>query len=438
MAGSAGWAGSGTGNWGTMDLFRYSASGVPDYTNGRDGATTYFSSNGSALSNQDLPNKGAPTLSYNNQYNSNGTVNNTGDTADWTQQQVFGATGGGETLALDQTELDVLQALGWNLSLKQDVNSTSGDWETPTNWSTGSMPIEPQDAYIDGVTASLNSNVIVNSIATSSSALFLIGNNAPTTLTAVKGTDLNSEDSSSVASGNLGETFVYTGSALQIGYVSDFFDNAGTLYLGKGAGGSGAGQLDIANSITLNGGGTVLLGESGTAGDILDFPGASPSDSLTNVDNTIKTQSGSTGLISLDDSFDNQSSGSVESFSFLQIIVPNLTNEGAMIAEAGATLDLSGDGGTFSNSGTMLADAGATLDLGGDGVTETLANTGTIEILGGADLAISGNLTVTGSGAIALQGRRGRHHERRLGGDHFHQRQHDRRSWSRGRSATTT
>ena len=114
--------------------------------------------------------------------------------------------GAGETLTLDQTELDVMQALGWNLSLKQDVNSTSGSWETPTNWSTGSMPIEPQDAYIDGVTVSLNSNVIVNSIATSSSGILLIGNNAPTTLTAVQGTDLNSEDSSSVASGNIGDT----------------------------------------------------------------------------------------------------------------------------------------------------------------------------------------------------------------------------------------
>ena len=275
------------------------------------------------------------------------------------------------------------------------------------------MPIEPQDAYIDGVTVSLDSDVIVNSIATSSSGILLIGNNAPTTLTAVRGTDLNTEDSSSVASGNLGDTFVYTGSALRIGYVSDTFDNANTLGIGKGAGGSGAGDLDIANSITLSGGGTVDLGQSGTAGNILDFPGASSSDALANVDNTIETQSGSTGLIRLDESFDNQASGKVESFSFLQIIVPTVSNEGAMTAESGATLDVSGDfdSGVFTNSGTMTANSsGATLDLGADGATETLTNdgngltSGAINIDSGARLAISGDLTVAGSGYISFKG----------------------------------
>ena len=139
--------------WSTMDLFRYNAAGDPDYSDGRDGETTYFSSDGGAtLSNQNLPDKGAPTLSFNNQYNTSGTQVNKGDTADWTQTQVFGSTEKGETLALTQTELDVMEALGWNLSLKQDVYEEAlGGWETPTNWSTGSMPIEPQDAYIGGV-----------------------------------------------------------------------------------------------------------------------------------------------------------------------------------------------------------------------------------------------------------------------------------------------
>ena len=31
-----------------MDLFRYNSSGVPDYTDGRDGQTTFFSYNGGA------------------------------------------------------------------------------------------------------------------------------------------------------------------------------------------------------------------------------------------------------------------------------------------------------------------------------------------------------------------------------------------------------
>ena len=51
----------GTPYWSTMDLFRYSAPGVHDYTDGRDGETTYFSSDGTTLSS----NAG---LSFNNQY----------------------------------------------------------------------------------------------------------------------------------------------------------------------------------------------------------------------------------------------------------------------------------------------------------------------------------------------------------------------------------
>jgi hypothetical protein len=368
--------GSGGGSWGTMDLFRYNAAGQADYSNGRDGDTTYFSSNGgSTLSNQDLPAKGAPTLSYNNQYNSDGTLANTGDTADWVQNNVFGSTGDGETLAMTQTELQVLQALGWQLSLKQDVDSTSGSWETPTNWSTGSMPIEPQDVYIDNAIVALNADVLVNSVATSAGALLAIGNSAACTLTAVDGTNLNTEDASSVASGNLGEIEVCTGSALQVGYFSETFSNAGTLLLGKGAGGSGFGALNIAGTVDLSGGGTVTLGQTGTTGDILNAAGL-PGSGLVNVDNTI---SGS-GLIDLG-SFDNQADGHVDAQSRLQISV-----------------------GTFTNEGVMTDEANATLDLGADGATQSLANTGSVIVDAGADVAISGNYTLSGNGALAFKG----------------------------------
>jgi hypothetical protein len=373
--GSLGPKGAGS-SWSTMDLFRYNAAGQADYSNGQDGDTTYFSSNGgTTLSDQNLPSKGAPTLSYNNQYNSSGTKVNGGDTADWTQENVFGSTGTGETLALTQTELDVMQALGWHLTLTQDVDSTSGSWETPTNWSTGSMPIEPQDVYVNGAIVSLDSNVLVNSIATSTGAILEIGDSAPTTLIAVNGTNLNSEDTSSVASGNLGTIDVYTGSALQVGYFSETFDNAGTIVLGKGAGGSGYGALDIASEVDMSGGGTITLGQPGTAGDILNAPGVA-SDSLVNVNNTI-----SGGGVIGTTNFDNQAAGVVEAQSFLQITSSTFTNEGLIIDESNATLD-----------------------LGQDGATQSLANTGSVLIDAGAGLAVSGNYTASGSGAIAFKG----------------------------------
>ena len=194
------------GVWGTMDLFRYTASGVPDYTDGRDGQTTYFSSSGGLKTSAPGGGKGAPVLSFANDYYPNGTPTNAGDVADWTQKAVFGSTQAGETLTLTNTELEVMEALGWNLSLKQDVfDEGIGGWETPADWSTGSMPITPQDAYISGSLVTLNSNVTVNSIATSADTTFGIGNSTSSTLIATNGTFPNMLDASRVASGNLGD-----------------------------------------------------------------------------------------------------------------------------------------------------------------------------------------------------------------------------------------
>jgi hypothetical protein len=66
--------------WSAMDLFRFSSPNVRDFSDGRDGITTYFSANGSVLS----------SLSFNNEYSSSVTKNNSGDTADFAQQDVFG------------------------------------------------------------------------------------------------------------------------------------------------------------------------------------------------------------------------------------------------------------------------------------------------------------------------------------------------------------
>jgi hypothetical protein len=392
--GRVGGLGDQNGVWSTMDLFRYTAAGAPDYTDGRDGLTTYFSSVGGSETSASGGLKGAPVLSFNNEFSGSTKVNG-GDTADWVQEAVFGSVGGGETLTLDNTELQVMEALGWQLSLTQDVDDSVNNWETPTEWSTGSMPITPQDALIGGsgdATVWLNSNVTVNSISTTAGSTLTIGLNvvdlqeeaSACTVIATDGTSLNSADASSVASGNLGTTYVEAGSAFQIGdpavYPLDStvtYDNAGSLVLGKGAGGvtDGVGVLYLDGTVTLNGAGTVTLGQSGNTGDILNASGTS-GDELINVDNTI---SGS-GFIDLG-AFDNQADGEVEAQGFLQISAATFTNEGAMTAASGATLDLGQDGGTGS-----------------------LTNTGSIAIDGGADLAISGNYTVSGTGYIGFKG----------------------------------
>ncbi|HEY4042057.1 MAG TPA: DUF4214 domain-containing protein [Rhodopila sp.] len=102
--------------WSTMDLFRYASSGAPDYTDGRDGITTYFSMGG------ELPS----SLSFNNEYSSNGMKNNGGDTADFTQSDVFGTGYPGETNTLSQTDIAVMDALGWKQTTTRTAPTLAG------------------------------------------------------------------------------------------------------------------------------------------------------------------------------------------------------------------------------------------------------------------------------------------------------------------------
>jgi hypothetical protein len=99
--GRVGGLGDQNGVWSTMDLFRYSASGVRDFTDGRDGKATFFSVNGSQLLSQ-----------FNNQYNG-ATHVNSGDTADFSVLDVFGFGSPGTGLTLSSTDLHVMNVLGW-------------------------------------------------------------------------------------------------------------------------------------------------------------------------------------------------------------------------------------------------------------------------------------------------------------------------------------
>jgi hypothetical protein len=94
--------------WSTMDLFRFNGYGALDDTNGKDGDTTYFSYNGGTTLSS------VAGLSFNNQYDTSKTQVNTGDTADWTQQDVFGVTDSGETNPLSQPDISIMDTLGWD------------------------------------------------------------------------------------------------------------------------------------------------------------------------------------------------------------------------------------------------------------------------------------------------------------------------------------
>jgi hypothetical protein len=369
-----------TGDWRAMDLFRYNSSGVLDDSNGRDGQTTSFSSDGGKTMSSSVG------LLFNNQYNTSGVKVNGADTDDWRGNHVFGGTQAGETLTLTQTELDVMAALGWRVSLPQEEMTKSGNWETPTDWNDGFMPITPEDALISGpsaVAATLTSAVTVNSIGTNPSSSLEISDGG--NLTATNGTVLNPERTLTWASGSLGAIKVDVGSTLTIG---DMFDNQGSTTVGvilSSAGGNG--DLVLSGTVTLDGGGTLYLGQQSSTfqadstgsitglGSFLVTLGG-----LKNVDNTIVGG----GTIDLS-SFDNQTSGVVDANqsegNALQIITSTFTNEGALKVESRSVLDLGQDGGTGS-----------------------LTNTGVVALEGQGNLAISGAFSITGTGDIGFEG----------------------------------
>jgi hypothetical protein len=248
--------GSSSTQWSTMDLFRYAqkdathSSNWYDTSNGTDGNTTYFSSDGGkTLSPGDLSFYGGTN----------------GDTDDWKQNAVFGTAGepAGGGLTLNQTELNIMTALGWNTQIPQAVFTAtpSGDWQTPTNWRDGFAPITPQDALIgsgSNSTAVSSANVTVNSIATDKLGTLEIAGNS--VFTATNGTQPNPNDNE-FSGGNNGNINVDVGSTLHISTA--FYNNStGTVTLGTNSN-SGNGTLALDGTVTtLFGGGTLNLGQA--------------------------------------------------------------------------------------------------------------------------------------------------------------------------------
>jgi hypothetical protein len=99
--GRIGGLGDQNGVWSTMDLFRFSAVGVRDFTDGRDGKNTFFSVSGSQL-----------LLQFNNEF-SGATKVNPNDTADYLVSDVFGTGSPGDARTLSDTDLKNMNVLGW-------------------------------------------------------------------------------------------------------------------------------------------------------------------------------------------------------------------------------------------------------------------------------------------------------------------------------------
>jgi hypothetical protein len=345
--------------WSTMDLFRYASAGVHDYSYGD---TAYFSPNGTGLS------LGLPF----------DTASTQGDTADFYAADVLGGGYPGETFGLSQTDMEVMDALGW-IPMQQDAwtVSGSGNWTTSADWSVGRgyLPTYQQDAWIglSGYAATVTSTAteLVNSIGVNSISTLVIDGDS--TFTASDGTVLNPNNVfASFGNGNQGTIDVGAGSALAIGNA---FDNAGALDIGvitANSNANGTGALVLTGTVMLYGGGVVNLGQSNLLGQgSIQTSGGG----LVNVDNRIA----GVGSIALS-LLDNQSGGVIEAS----------YSSGSLLVNAG----------TFANEGSLIADAHAELFLGLPGGANSLTNSGSITVNG--SLQILGAYSISGAGSITM------------------------------------
>jgi fibronectin-binding autotransporter adhesin len=160
-----------------------------------------------------------------------------------------------------------------------------------------------------------------------------------------------------------GSTYVSTDNSNT--YLLGTIDNVGTIEQIGGSGNNGA--LDISNSVTLTGGGTVTL-DTQSGGGVAIIQGNG--NTLTNTNNTIQ----GTGVIG---------NGSLA-----------LINNGVIDATPeGGTSTLTINTGAFSSTGTLEATGGATLALDVGAVTVS----GLVSVAASSALDLTGELTVNGT-----------------------------------------
>lgn len=265
---------------------------------------------------------------------------------------------------------------------------SGGEWTTNNNWSLGFQPNSIYNAVFSAPPTPTNNGVYVNTNA--------------------------STDNLTISSTN--QVIVQTLSSVSVYGTSIVNQNNGTSGYGVGgiqldANGAPA-SLIIANANTsLSGGGTVYMEDPSNA----RIYGSSPSNVLTNVDNTIE----GTGNIGYN-SMALVNSGTIEASGGptrpLTIQTSNgTTNTGILEASGSSNLILDGDtytnaGGTIlaSGSGALVTIQGATINGGtlntsNGGVIQApsatlngITNAGTFEVINESNTTIEGTITNTG------------------------------------------
>ena len=161
----------------------------------------------------------------------------------------------------------------------------------------------------------------------------------------------------------------YTNGVGSTTYILGTINNNNNFQLNAGGGANSALEIDSAN-VTLQGGGTVTMSNSGGGGDAIIYQAAGGL-TLTNVNNTIQ----GTGIIG---------------FNGLTVV-----NEATIDANvSGQTLTLESMSGGLTNTATVEASNGGTLFI--DAVTVNNAGGGTITANAGSTVQLVGNTTIQG------------------------------------------
>ena len=392
------------------------------------------------------------------------------DLGDGTSLEVFYNNGAGN--------IQIERVNNASLAASYKWTDATGNWNTAANWSGGQVP-NPTANVVIGNTAT--GNVTLNGLSGDQTvnSLSILASNALT----VSGVSLTSRDRhfggggrNAVAGqrrdqrlgaerrradperqrqlGSRGDTIsantTFIGQDNTSTELLGAINNAGTI---EQIGGNGAnGILTIGNSVTLTGGGTVLLDSNVTSGGSAYLQGVTSNQILTNTDNTIlgtgvigngnlvvingglieATPTGGTSTLTLNGGGITNTGTMEATAGALLVITPIVDNAGGTIITADATstvelLNAQVQGGTLQNAagGTLETVGNAALDGATQGALTisagsfitatdnstttlkgTINNLGTIEQIGGNGangvLAIGGAVTLTGGGTVLL------------------------------------
>ena len=251
----------------------------------------------------------------------------------------------------------------------------SGDWDTASNWSTGSVPGPDNNVFISG-----SGITVTHSLAVADSVSGI------TCYTATSDGGPLIANTLSLSSGTLSivDTPFTTASSITVLTIS-----GGTADFSSGA------AISIG---TLTESAGTLTGSDTVTGAMLWTGGTISGTGTTDVANTgTLTMSGS-GSLNLDGALENDGTGSWTGNWTMSMDGGTLTNDGTLTADSGQSLYVQGVGGVndFVNNGTFIQQGGGTTYFTG---STSISGPGTVEF-GAGTVHDAGTYNVTGTTLI--------------------------------------